>query len=922
MMKSRLKFILFVFLMVLTTPALFGQQDSSIAVNYRQALFPDIISQMEKVSGIKIYYDTTALDSIRVTYSSAAQKWKIVLKEILDMLKLDFYDNQQQLFIFSSANPVQWKLPDDYFRNEVVRKNDISPKAPLQPQKNKFADQVENRVIEIGDATKQSSGAVFNLAGYVKDARSGEGIPGASVFNDAIRQGVITDGFGFFSIQLPSGRNTLLISSSGMKATRRELVVHDNGQLTIEMREEVPTLKTVTIVAEKNSNVRRMQMGVEKLTARTIKQVPVLLGEPDILRVLLTLPGVTSVGEASTGFNVRGGSTDQNLILLNEATIYNPSHVFGFFSAFNPDQIKNADLYKSSIPERFGGRLSSVLDINTRDGNARQWSGSAGVGPLTSKFNLEGPIVKDKTTLLVGARSSYSDWILRRIPDPAYRNSRASFNDGNLHLAHQLGTKDNLYLSVYTSGDRFRLNNDTTFSYSNNNVVAKWKHTFSNRLYMTVTAGTDKYRYQVRGDEGSINGFRLRFGLQQWHSRLELNQSLGNKHQLTAGISSIYYAIEPGNITPLNAISKVSNDLLKTEQARESALYLGDKYTISDRLSLQGGIRISTYQYLGPGTTYSYTQGLPRDLSTVNDSVSYSKGKHMKSYGGPELRLSMRYVIGTNTSVKIGFNNLRQYIHLLTNTTAISPTDIWKLSDAHIRPQTGSQIAIGFYRDFPKNALETSVEVYYKRMNDFLDYKSGAQLVMNKHIERDVLTTQGNAYGAEFMIKKQQGKLNGWISYAYSRILLQMKDSRAGQTINKGNPYPANFDKPHAVNLVANYKFTHRYNLSFNAQYSTGRPITLPIAIFDLAGSQRVLYSERNQYRVPDFFRADISFNIDGNHKVKQKTHNSWSLGVYNLTARKNPYSIYFVEERGVIKGYKLSVIGTAIPYITYNIRF
>ena len=921
-MRKKLTLILVIFLFQLNAGMLFAQQDSSVAVDYRDAFFVDVIAQMEKVSGIKIFYDSGKLDSLKINFSSPSKNWQLVLKEILSRYKLEMFDYQQQKFIFSAEKRPQWKLPDAYFREQQARKNDSTEKNAPQQQKIAFVDQVESRVIEIGTPSSSSSASGFSVAGYVRDARSGEGIPGASVFNDAIRQGVISDGFGFFSIQLPRGRSTILITSAGMKPTRRELLVNGNGQLTIEMREEVPTLNTVTIVAEKNSNVRRMQMGVEKLSARTIKQVPVLLGEPDVLRVLLTLPGVTSVGEASTGFNVRGGSTDQNLILLNEATIYNPSHVFGFFSAFNPDQIKNADLYKSSIPERYGGRLSSVLDITTRDGNARQWSGTAGIGPLTSKFNLEGPIIKDKTTLLIGARSSYSDWILRRIPDPAYRNSRASFNDGNLHLSHQMRSKDNLYLTVYTSGDRFRLNNDTTFSYTNNNIVAKWKHTFNNRLYMTVTAGSDQYRYQVRGDEGSINGFRLRFGLQQWHSRVELNQSIGNRHQLSAGVSSIYYSIQPGKLTPLNSISKVNNEMLNAEQALESALYAGDKYTISDRLSLQGGIRLSTYQYLGPGTTYRYTAGLPRDLSTVADSMVYGSGKHMKSYGGPELRLSMRYVIGSNASVKIGFNNLRQYIHLLTNTTAISPTDIWKLSDAHILPQTGSQFALGFYRDFPKQALETSVEVYYKRINQFLDYKSGAQLVMNRHIERDVLTTQGNAYGAEFMIKKQQGKLNGWLSYAYSRIFLQMKDSLAGQTINKGNPYPANFDKPHAVNLVANYKFTHRYNLSFNAQYSTGRPITLPIAIFDLVGSQRVLYSERNQYRVPDFFRADVSFNIDGNHKVKQKTHNSWSLGVYNLTARKNPYSIYFVEERGVIKGYKLSVIGTAIPYITYNIRF
>ncbi|MFM1961727.1 MAG: hypothetical protein RLZZ172_572 [Bacteroidota bacterium] len=921
-MKAGLRVIFLITILTLTVHCVYSQQDSLVTVHYKKTPFPQVVADFEKFSGRGIFYDAARLDTMAITFDADNRYWQQVLQEMLNSRKLTMNQYDNRLFIFGSSLQPLWKLPDGFFSGQPIKTNESKSQESVTPKKELFADQQENRLIEIGSSTSPGIGRSFTLAGYIRDARTGEGIVGASVFIDQLKQGVVSDAFGAFSIQLPAGRNAIRISSAGMKQTRRELLVYDNGQLIIELKEEVPTLKTVTIVVEKNSNVRRMQMGVEKLSAKTIKQIPVLLGEPDVLRVLLTLPGVTSVGEASTGFNVRGGSTDQNLILLNDATIFNPSHVFGFFSAFNPDQIKGAELYKSSIPERYGGRLSSVLDITTRDGNAKQWTGNAGIGPLTSKFNIEGPLVKDKTTLLAGGRSSYSDWILRRIPDPAYRNSRASFNDFNIHLAHQLGSRDNLYVTGYVSGDRFRLNNDTTFSYANNNVVAKWKHTFNNRLYMTVTAGTDQYQYQVSGDQETIKSFRLKFALRQWHGRTEFNHAIGNKHLLNAGLHAVFYRLDPGQLSPLDAISKVGEDRVNREQAREMAWYVGDKFTVNDRLSIQAGLRHSLYQFLGPARVYRYESGLPRDLSTVADSIDYNKGASVKTYQGPEFRLALRYVLGDNTSVKFGYNNLRQYIHLLTNTTAISPTDIWKLSDVHIRPQTGSQYAIGFYRDFPKQAIETSFELYYKRINNFLDYKSGAQLVMNRHVERDVLTTQGNAYGAELMVKKQQGKLNGWISYAYARILLQMKDSLAGQTINKGNPYPANFDKPHAVNLVANYKFTHRYNLSFNAQYSTGRPITLPIAIFDLAGSQRVLYSERNQYRVPDFFRADISFNIDGNHKVKQKTHNSWSLGVYNLTARKNPYSIYFVEERGVIKGYKLSVIGAAIPYITYNIRF
>ena len=922
------KFFIYVFsvlLVLLTSSRTFSQEKISYSFRIENEKFATIIDTIELKTGYRFFFDTIQADTAKQSFVVSNLSMESLLSELLKNTRFRFYiSDRKEVFIVDKTSVIESTLGPVFFdkSNSIVS-------APVETPVNKstvvgqvISEQSENKLVEVGDKNKASSAAKITLAGYVKDGNTGEGIVGATVYSVTNKQGVVTDAFGFFSIKLPNGRSTLNVSSAGMKPARREIMGYGDGQLVVELKENVPTLKAVTIVAEKNSNVRRMQMGVEKLTARNIKLVPVLLGEPDVLRVLLTLPGVTSVGEASTGFNVRGGSTDQNLILLNDATIYNPSHVFGFFSAFNPDQIKSAELYKSSIPERFGGRLSSVLDIATRDGNAKNWTGSAGIGPLTSKFNIEGPLVKGRTTLLAGGRTSYSDWILKQIPDPVYKKSSASFYDVNLHLAHKLNEKDDLYLTLYKSADQFKLGNDTTFSYANQNAVAKWKHVFSNKLYTTLTAGQDQYNYKVKGDLGTVRGYNLKFGITQWHLRGEFNYAAGNKHSINGGLTMVNYEMAPGSISPIGNGSKVAIDKVSNEQARELALYIGDKYAINDKLSVNIGYRHSLFQSIGPQKVYQYLPGLPRDQSTIADSISYGKGKVAKTYHGPEFRFSMRYTLGENASVKFSYNNIRQYIHLLSNTTAIAPTDIWKLSDTHIRPQLGQQISLGFYKDFPKQALETSFEVYYKSIDNFLDYKSGAQIVMNKQIERDVLTTKGKAYGAEFMVKKTSGKLNGWMSYAYSRILLKMNDPIAGQTINKGNPYPANFDKPHAVNVVGNYKFTHRYALSMNIQYSTGRPITLPIAIFDLSGSQRVLYSERNQYRVPDYFRADVSFNMEGNHRVKQKTHNSWSLGVYNLTARKNPYSIYFVEENGKIKGYKLSVIGAAIPYITYNIRF
>ncbi|HLY70938.1 MAG TPA: TonB-dependent receptor, partial [Puia sp.] len=745
---------------------------------------------------------------------------------------------------------------------------------------------------------------------------------GAAVYVDGTHIGVVTDQFGYYALTLPRGRHTIKISSVGMRDTKRQVIVYSDGKLNIEMQDFVQSLKAVIVGAEKTSNIKGLQMGVERLNIKMIKQVPVVFGEADVLRTVLTLPGVTSVGEASTGFNVRGGSADQNLILFSDATIYNPSHLFGFFSAFNPDVVKDVELYKSSIPEKYGGRLSSVLDVTTRDGNKKKFSGVGGVGPLTSRLTLEGPIVNDKTSFILGGRTTYSDWILKNIPNQEYHNSRASFYDVNLNITHEFNAKNSIYIMGYISHDQFRLNSDTTYKYDNKNANIKWKHIFNNKFYSVFLAGHDQYQYSVSSSLNPVNAYNLAFAINQTNFRADFNYAPNSNHSIDFGISSLYYKLQPGQFTPVGTKSLVAPDMVQREQALESALYLGDKYEISPSFSIQGGIRFSLYNYLGPHDVYNYTPGLPKSTGTIQDTTSYRQNALIKTYGGPEYRFSARYVLTENASLKASYNTLRQYIHLLTNTTTISPTDIWKLSDPNIKPQTGDQYSLGYYQNLKSNTIETSVEVYYKNIDHYLDYKSGAVLVMNHHIETDVFNTKGKSYGVELMIKKLTGKLNGWVSYTYSRTMLKQDDPLAGQTINNGDYYPADFDKPHNVNFIGNYRFSHRFSISLDAVYSTGRPITLPVAVYYLAGSERVFYSERNQYRVPDYFRTDLSLNIEGNHKVKKFKHSSWTLGVYNLTGRKNPYSIYFVEQNGVVQGYKLSIFGTAIPFITYNFRF
>ncbi|MDF2187176.1 TonB-dependent receptor [Paraflavitalea sp. CAU 1676] len=884
-----------------------------------------IIQEFERQSGYHFYYDRSQFDSLRFSIVINNQPLDKALEQTFNNTPFHFtvMPDRQWVFLTKGAS-IKTSLPDNFFARAAkdTARRDVAAVPDYGDKKKVRADaSIENKLFEIGSKNNSGGPGTVTIAGHIRNLKSGEPIVGATVSIPNTSIGTATDQYGYFSLTIPKGRYVLNIQGIGMKDTRRQVMLYTGGKLDVDMEERVVSLKEVIVSAQKVANVRNVQMGTERLTIRAIKQIPTAFGEADIIRAVLTLPGVKSVGEASTGFNVRGGSADQNLILFNDATIYNPSHFFGFFSAFNPDIVKDVELYKSSIPAKYGGRLSSVLDISSREGNKKEITGSAGLGLITSRFNIEGPIQKDKTSFILGARTTYAKWLLNLLPDE-YENSKASFYDVNLHISHQFNNKNNLYVTGYTSKDRFNLNNDTTYGYNNSNVVVKWKHIFNNKLTGFLTAGYDRYAYHIQSEKNEINAYKLNFDINQLNAKADFTWYLTPAHTLDFGASTIRYKLNPGNYGPIGKESLIVADDVAAEQAQESAIYLSEKWNVTPELSVQAGARFSYFQYLGPGNINQYPKGLPKNEDNITGVKTYGKGDVIQTYNGPEWRVSARYLVTPTFSVKAGYNTQRQYIHMLSNTTAISPTDIWKLSDPNIKPQYGDQVSLGLYKNLRSNSIETSVEVYYKRIKNYLDYKSGANLVMNDHIETDVIGTKGKAYGLELMIKKQNGKLNGWISYTYSRILLTMDDSTSGELLNGGKEYPANYDKPHDFTMVGNYRFTHRFSISLNATYSTGRPITVPIGRYYYGGSWRALYADRNAYRIPDYFRTDFAMILEGNHKVKQKFHNSWTFGLYNITGRKNPYSVYFTSENGRVNGYKLSIFGNIIPFINYNIRF
>lgn len=926
-MKKYCSFILLLVLMVIYHPKTYAQNDSVkfITADLNAVGIDKLAATLESQTSLHFYYDAAQFDSLTFSVNVKNEPLEKVLEKVFAKTDFQFSIAGLEYVFITRGKRINTAIPDAAIAVEPAGVNkDANKKHTIKEpfvEKNSLKVGIENRVFEIGDKLAPSLQNEVILNGFITDGKTGENVVAASVAVEKSGINVITDQYGYFSLSLPKGRYVINIQSLGMKDTKRQVQLYGDGKLNIDMQSQILTIRNVVISSQKISNVKGTQMGLQKIDIKTIKQVPVVFGEADILRVITTLPGVKTVGEASTGLNVRGGSTDQNLILFNDATIYNPSHFFGMFSAFNTELVKDVELYKSSIPARYGGRLSSVLNINTREGNKKKLSGGAGIGLLTSRLNLEGPIINDKTSFIIGARTTYANWLLNILPDQ-YKNSKAGFYDLNLNLTHELNKKNTFYFTGYLSKDRFNLNSDTVYGYSNTNLSLKWKHIFNNKVSSVVAGGTDQYSYNISSDRLPLNAYKMGFDIHQTYFKAHFNYYLNNKHTIDFGLNTIYYKLNPGYFNPDGKSSLVVPDQLDAEQALESALYVNDKYNVTSAFTLEGGIRYSLYNYLGPKTVNTYAPGLPITESNMTGTIAYEKGKFIKTYSGPEYRFSARYALTDSFSIKASFNTQRQYIHMLSNTAAMAPTDIWKLSDPSIKPQYGEQVSLGLYKNFKSNTIETSLEVYYKNMKDYLDYKSGANLVLNHHIETDVIATKGKAYGVELLIKKLTGKLNGWISYTWSRVLLKQDDPLAGELINRGDYYPANYDKPHDITMIGNYRVSHRFSISLNATYSTGRPITLPIGRFYFAGAVRTLFADRNAYRIPDYFRADFSMNIDGNHKIHQLTHNSWTIGVYNLTGRKNPYSVYYVSENGVLNGYKLSIFGSAIPYVNFNIRF
>ncbi len=626
---KRLSKIIVLIGFLLSSLTVFGQKtEDLIDGDFKDMDIEQFVRALESKVSYRFFYEPSDFDSLKINLRSNAKSLSVILDEAF--LGSDFHysiDKERKAVFLTKKYTINTTLPKGLIEERTIIADTKQPEfkstdfSGIQKQVIVKAS-TENKLYTIGSqAAGSASGNAF-LSGKVTDEKTGAPLIGVAVYIENPRIGVSTDQFGYYLLTIPKGRHNLIISGVGLKNVKRQIMLYSSGELDIELQEQVNTLTEVIVTGERAANVSRAQMGVEKLTIQSIRQTPTVFGEPDILRVMLTLPGVKSVGEASTGFNVRGGATDQNLILFNDATIYNPSHFFGFFSAFNPELVNDAELYKSSIPGKFGGRLASVLDVHSREGNKKKFAGSAGIGLLTTRVNIEGPLDKDKTSFILGGRTSYSNWLLKMLPDDSeFSNAKAGFYDLNLHLSHQMSKKDNLYLTGYLSGDNSNLGSDTTYSYYNTNVSAKWKHVFNNKFYGVFSGGFDKYENENLSDANPVNAYKLNFNINQTNLKAGFNYYINARNTMEFGVNSIYYKLNPGSMNPMGSQSLIKSNLISPEQALESALYISNRYDVSSRLSLDFGLRYSMFNYLGPRDAYTYPANVPKEEANILDTV-------------------------------------------------------------------------------------------------------------------------------------------------------------------------------------------------------------------------------------------------------------------------------------------------------------
>ena len=764
------------------------------------------------------------------------------------------------------------------------------------------------------------------INGVVKDAQNNETLAGVNILFPELQTGTVTNDYGFYSIKVPAGRHNMEVSYLGYQSVSQRIDVQNDMNLNFQLSTAAQDLEEVVITGDSERlNIRKPEMSVNKLEIATIQKQPVVFGEVDIVKSLLLLPGVSNAGEGSSGFNVRGGAADQNLILLDEATIYNSSHLFGLFSVFNPDAIKNLKLYKGGIPANYGGRVSSVLDIYQKDGNSREFEANGGIGLISSRLLAQGPIEKDKSSFLIGGRSSYAHLFLKLTDN----ENSAYFYDLNTKLTFRLDQNNSILFSGYFGRDVFNLSDSFNNIYGNSVFNLRWNHVLRDNIFSNLSLIYSDYYYGLTLD---FVGFNWNSGIKNFNLKYDLDHYLNRSLSLDYGIHSTWYEFNPGEIEPNSPASGIIPRELIKKYALESAVYLSVEHTITEKLSAEYGLRYSNFLRMGQDGLNLYAEepvvynerfGIYQKADPVSVKTS-NKGKVESSFGNLEPRLALAYSFAENQSVKLSYNRMAQYLHLITNTSSPTPLDVWTPSGKYIEPQSLDQVAAGYYRNFANEEYSLEVEGYYKELRNRLDYIDGANLIANDAIEQVILSGEARAYGAELLLKKNKGKFTGWLAYTLSKSEQRTPGRTPSEPgINNSEWYATAYDKTHDVSLTATYELSQKWDFSANFIYQTGLPTTYPTGQYLFENMTIPVYSSRNSNRLPDYHRLDISATYTPKKRPGKSYSSSWNFGLYNVYARKNALSINFREndDTSMNEAVRLSLFGI-VPSVTYNFKF
>jgi len=897
-------------------------REITITCNYKDLSFPEFCNDIFRKTGKNVFYNDNKLKQLRVTLNSDSITVLVAVRKVLEGSGLEATDWHGNILVTSSLNLIK-QLPE-YSQKVPLTVTQENIKPSLTESEERYLTGRKpgaTQTITVGRAGASHGNARVKVLGRILDDETGEPMSFVTVFISETKTGTLTDIKGFFTISLVPGKYNALVEYLGYEKEKFILELFSAGSLALRMKSSVIQLNEVVVSTERQANIRAKEPGLDQLSVKMLKTLPMMMGERDIIKVSGTLPGIVSAGEGRQGLNVRGGGSDQNAFYLNKIQIYNTSHLFGFFPAFNSDIIKDFSIYKGHVPAQFGGRLASVFNITTLEGNKKRFAARGSLSPIAGSLSVEGPVKKDTSSFLLSARSSYSDWLLRRVNDTTISSSKANFNDvsGGLNWDVQ---KTQISLFGYHSYDHFSLSDLNSFNYSNNGGSLIIGHIFTNSLRGELSLVASQYQFSTIDKQQISSAYQHNYKLNQYEVNTLFRHSLNDKNSLDYGGGIVVYNLNRGDVLPYGEESLRKEVMLGTDKGIESSVFISDSYDIMPWMNLTVGFRYTLFTPTGPATVNTYTEGAPKDPRYIEDTLIFTSNEPICWYHEPDIRAALNIETDKNGSVKLAFNRMHQNIFMLSTTTSIAPNTQWKLADYHLIPPKSNQVSFGIFRTIPSQSLEASAELFYKQTKNYPEFKDGADFLNNSHAETSVLQGDQKAYGLELYLKRSRRKLEGWISYTYSRSLIKVDGEHSWERINNGEPYPSNFDIPHSFNLVLNYYLTRRIVFSSIFTYQSGKPITYPESVFYMNGSPYLDYSKRNAYQIPDYIRTDFSLTVEGNLRKEKLIHSSLSFNMYNATGRMNPYSVYFKTVNGIIKSYQYSVIGVPIFTITWLGKF